>query len=93
MKISLVFFGIVLSLLLAGCGARPYVDVASKDYATLQLVPKSETMIFTDDFYVFIDDFSKGCDDIGKMGIVKTDSDTNSRVVKISLCASVLIIK
>jgi hypothetical protein len=83
LKVSLLFFGLVMSLLLAGCGARPYVDVKSGDYATLQLVPKSETVIFTDDFYVFIDDFSKGCDDIGEMGIVKTDSDTKSRVVKL----------
>lgn len=87
MKKSLLFFGtIITALLLTGCGARPYVDVKSNDYATLQLIPKSETLILKDDYGAHIYDYSKGCDfDYGEdyMGTVKTDSDTPSRIVKI----------
>ena len=83
MKLSLLFVGTILALVLSGCGAKPYVDVTSKDYATLQLVPKSKTLIFSDDYYAFIDDMSKGCDGIDPMGMIMTDSDTPSRVVKL----------
>jgi hypothetical protein len=92
MKKSLLLFGsAMIALLLAGCGTRPYVDVESKEYATLQLIPKSETMIFTDDYYAIIEDFSKGCEDRVVLGKVATDSDTPSRVVKIPVEKPLLI--
>lgn len=86
MKKSLFLVSAIIALLFSGCGLKPYVDVTSKDYATLQLVPKSKTLIFKDDYYANITDFSDGCDynhDKSYLGAVKTDSDTPSRVVKI----------
>lgn len=92
MKKSLLFFVTVfIALLLSGCGIKPYVDVTSKDYATLQLVPKSETLIFADDYYAIIEDFSKGCKDSVMLGMVMTDSDTPSRIVKLPVKKPLLI--
>ena len=79
----LSFCAVVFALVLTGCGAKPYVDVTSKDYATLQLVPKSETLIFTDDYYAFLYKHTKGCKNDVELGIVTTDSDTPSRIIKI----------
>lgn len=87
MKKSLLFIGtIAMVMALTGCGAKPYVDVKSEDYATLQLVPKSETLIIKDDYGAHLFDYSKGCDfdqDDDYVGSIITDSDTPSRVVKI----------
>ncbi len=86
MKISSLVFGVILVLLLTGCGAKPYVDVKSDDYATLQLVPKSETLIMKDEYGAHIFDYTKGCDfdnDRDYLGLIETDSDTPSRIVKI----------
>jgi len=83
MKKSLLFSAIVFVLLLTGCGAKPYVDVTTKDYATLQLVPKSETLIFTDDYYAFFYKHTKGCKNDVSLGVLTTDSDTPSRIIKI----------
>lgn len=74
---------IVLVLVLTGCGAKPYVDVTSKEFATLQLVPKSETLIFADDYYAFLSKHTKGCKNDVDLGILETDSDTPSRIIKI----------
>jgi len=87
MKRSLLFFGaIITALLLTGCGAKPYVDVKSNEYATLQLIPKSETLFIKDEYGAHLFDYSKGCDfddDRDYVGSIKTDSDTPSRIVKI----------
>lgn len=86
MKKSTLFLGAVLALLLTGCGAKPYVDVKSDDYATLQLVPNSKTLMMTDEYGAHIFDYTKGCDfdqDNDYLGLIETDSDTPSRVVKI----------
>ncbi len=72
----------ILTLFL-GCGVKRYEDVKSKNYATLQLVPKSETLIFADDYYAILYDISKGCKEPVTLGIIETDSDTPSRVAKI----------
>ena len=92
MKQSIVFLGsVVIALLLTGCGVKPYVDVTSDEYATLQLIPKSETLIFSDDYYCIIEDYSKGCKDSVMLGLVMTDSDTPSRVVKLPVKKPLLI--
>lgn len=78
---SFIFIAVVL--LFSGCGVKTYVDVKSKNYATLQLVPKSETLIFTDDYFAILYDISKGCKNGVTLGIVETDSDTPSKKVKI----------
>ncbi|WP_373034192.1 hypothetical protein, partial [Sulfurovum sp.] len=82
-NLSLLIAFVGIGILFSGCGAKPYVDTKSNDYATLQLVPKSKTLIFTDDYYAFITDFSKGCDKDEFLGVIETDSDTPSRVAKI----------
>jgi len=82
-NLSFLIAFVGIGMLFSGCGAKPYVDTKSDDYATFQLVPKSETLIFTDDYYAYITDFSKGCHKDEFLGVIKTDSDTPSRVAKI----------
>ena len=91
MKLGSLFFGAVAAFVLTGCGAKPYVDTDAKEYATFQIVPHSETLIFTDDYYALIDDYSKGCSESKTLGIVETDSDTPSRVVKLPVGKPMLI--
>lgn len=83
MKKHLSFSAMIFAFFLTGCGAKPYVDVTTKDYATLQLVPKSETLIFTDDYYAFFYQHTKGCKNDISLGMLSTDSDTPSRIIKI----------
>jgi len=83
MKIKLLIFG-VIALLLSGC-TKDYVDVKSNNYATVQLVPQSKTLLFSDDYYAFIYDYSKGCQGEEELGILETDSDTPSRIAKIPI--------
>jgi len=83
MKKYVLLNTIVFALILAGCGAKPYVDVTTKDYATLQLVPKSKTLIFTDDYYAFFYKHTPGCKNDIDLGFIETDSDTPSRIIKI----------
>jgi hypothetical protein len=83
MKKYLSYSAIIFVLFLTGCGAKPYVDVTTKDFATLQLVPKSETLLFTDDYYAFFYQHTKGCKNDIPLGVLTTDSDTPSRIIKI----------
>lgn len=86
MKKSLLLVSAIVALFFSGCGLKPYVDVKSANHATLQLVPKSKTLIFVDDYYAHITDLSKGCDydyDEDYLGAIETDSDTPSRIAKI----------
>ncbi|PHR58083.1 MAG: hypothetical protein COA44_04030 [Arcobacter sp.] len=83
MKKTSPFILIAIALIFSGCGVKTYVDIKSKNYATLQLIPKSETLIFTDDYYTILYDISKGCKNSVTLGAVETDSDTPSRIVKI----------
>ncbi len=83
MRTGFTIITITILLLFGGCGIKPYVDVTSKEYATLQLIPKSKTLIFTDDYYAIIEDYSKGCEKEKMLGVVMTDSDTPSRIVKL----------
>jgi len=75
--------------MLTGCFDKPYVNVTTNNYATIQLVPESKTLIFSDDYYMYVRDFNtfrskKECDwDTSRLGIVETDSDTPSRVIKV----------
>lgn len=84
MKKSVLFFGaIAMALMLTGCGGiKPYVDVKSGDYATLQLIPTTGNQAFPDEYYALINDNSKRCDAV-YLGGVETDSNTPSRTVKI----------
>lgn len=83
MKTGSILLGLLTVLIFAGCGARPYADVKSKDYATLQLVPHSSTLIMSDDFYANVFDETDGCKKEVSLGQILTDSDTPSRVVKL----------
>lgn len=85
MNVKILFLTVIV-VLLSACGAKPYVDVKSDDSATLQLIPKSKTLLFTDAYYAFVTDFSHGCDydyDRDYLGIFETNSDTPSRKIKI----------
>ena len=73
---------------LTGCFSKPYVDVKTPEYATVQLVPDSETLIFKDTYRVFITDYNQmkskpQCKGGGALGHVETDSDTPSRAFKV----------
>lgn len=87
MKRSLLFLGtITMAMLFTGCGFKQYVDVKSDDYATLQLVSKSETSLFTDEYYAIISTYEQRCKNSIHAGkILETDSDTPSRIVKIAV--------
>jgi len=60
-------------LLLSGC-AKSYLDVKSKDTATLMLIPKSKTILFKDDFSVDIYDYKKL---LTQQGCIDNDIDGN----------------
>jgi len=83
MKRSFSFFGIALSLLLTGCGVKPYVDVDvdSKEYALLQLEYKGD--VSSGRYITYIRDYSKGCKDTIMLGQVSVDKGASSKVVKI----------
>lgn len=74
--------------MLSGCFTKSYVDVKTNNYATVQLVPESKTLLFTDDYYAFLYDYKMlrktSCDfSKSSLGIIETDSDTPSRVAKV----------
>jgi hypothetical protein len=80
MRKSLLFFASVLmTVMMSGC-AKYYSEVTTEEYATLELLPKSETLFFADAYYAHIYDYSKGCDGIENLGTVYTDSDTPKSV-------------
>lgn len=75
---------IVTVLSLSGCVSK-YQSTDSPDYATLELISKSNTMFFADNYYAEIDDYSKGCNNTESLGVVISDSDVKSKVVKIPI--------
>ena len=86
MKKSILLFGFFVAFLFTGCGLKPYVDTKDPNYATLQLVPKSKTWFFTDDYYAVLYDYNTVCEDLDKarLGAVETNSDDPSRIVKVA---------
>ena len=83
MKKSLLFLAsIFVGLLLTGCGgAKPYVDVTTSDYATLELTSKTDTNGIGESLTVYIEHSS--CTDPKKLGKVETGMNTSSRTIKI----------
>lgn len=91
MKKSLLF-STILVLLFSGCTLpKAYVNVDSKDAATLQLIPKSKTLIIKDYLVANISDYSKGCQKMVDLGVLGTDSDTPSVIVKLPAEKSLLV--
>lgn len=80
MKKNLMIVMSMMALLLAGCGVKPYVDVQSDDYATLQLIYKGDA---PGSFIVYIEDFSNGCKKAVQLGKVVADKNTRTKSVKI----------
>ncbi len=79
---------VIALFVLSGCYSKPYIDVKTKSYATVQLVPDSKTLLFKDTYRTFITDYKKmkskpKCKGDGALGQVATDSDTPSRLVKV----------
>ncbi len=91
MKTGSILLGLLAVLVFAGCGARPYADVKSQDYATMQLEPHSSTLLISDNYYANIFDETNGCKEENNLGQVFTDSDTPSRVVKLPVDKWLLI--
>lgn len=83
MKRSLLFIASVfVALLLTGCGGvKPYVDVTTSDYATLQLTSTTDTNGIGEDLTVYIDYLN--CTDSVELGKVETEINTPSRIIKI----------
>lgn len=83
MKNFLLFIALALTLFLfSGCVSK-YQSTLSEDAATLELVSHSETVLFADDYYAEISDYSGGCHTSESLGVVISDSDTKSKRVKI----------
>lgn len=83
MKKNLLFLlSFIIATLFSGC-AKMYVEPKSSNVATLQLIPKSKTLILSDNMYAGLSDYSKGCAKMVELGVFGTDSDTPSKVVKI----------
>jgi len=84
-------------LLLTGCINKPYVDTTSSNFATLQLIPNSKTLIFKDRYYALFYDYknymAEKCKGSKKssLGILETNSDTPSKIVKIKAGTPILI--
>jgi len=92
-----VLLAVIGMFMLTGCFNKPYVDVKTSNYATIQLVPESKTLLFKDDYYAFIRDYKifrskKECDySNADLGIIETNSDTPSRVAKVTAEKPILI--
>lgn len=78
-----VFFFTFTILFFISCGPRAYVDVKSKDYATLQLIPDSKMGVFSDTFYTIIQEYSTDCANMKELGYLTTKSDQESKIIKI----------
>lgn len=79
MKKSLWVFAVIAMVVFNGC-AKLYTDVETNDYAELELLPNSKTLLFADMYSAHIRDMSKGCDNMENLGMVYTDSDTPKSV-------------
>jgi hypothetical protein len=92
-----IVLAVIAAFALTGCFTKPYVDVKTNNYATIQLVPESETLLFKDEYYAFLRDYrilrsKKECDyDNSNLGIIETDSDTPSRIAKITAEKPILL--
>lgn len=92
-----IILAVIAAFGLTGCFTKPYVDVTTNNYATIQLVPESKTLLFSDEYYAFLRDYNilrskKECDyDNSSLGIIETDSDTPSRVAKIEAEKPILL--
>ena len=86
MKKSMILTGLLLAVLFSGCSLKSYQDTTNPNYATVQLVPKSKTLFFADDYYSALHDLNNVCDENKEsfLGAVKTDSDTPSRLAKVA---------
>jgi hypothetical protein len=80
---SRLFIAIILTLFsFSGCVSK-YKGTKSHEYATLELTSQTKSALFANDYYAEIADYSKGCNNSESLGVVITDSDTKSKVVKI----------
>lgn len=92
-----IILAVIAAFALTGCFTKPYVDVKTNNYATIQLVPESETLLFADEYYAFLRDYrilrsKKECDyDNSSLGMIETDSDTPSRIAKITAEKPILL--
>lgn len=86
MKRSMLLFTVFVAVFISGCGLKPYVDTEDPNYATIQLIPKSKTLFFADDYLSKLYNLKKACgdDEDSLLGAIRTDSDTPSRIAKIS---------
>lgn len=67
--------------LISGCfGGKPYVDVQSKEYATLEIVYTGDV---SGSYIVYVQDLSKGCKEAVSLGRIDADNNTHTKTVKI----------